>query len=71
MGVAEVGGFAAVVVAPPVPEPGFSDPQAGAKLVQDDAGLFGEFAASCLGGGLAVLGDQGAVEVVLERGEER
>jgi len=47
-GAAEVGGFAAVVITSPVPEAGFPYPQAGTELVEDDPGLFGEFAACCL-----------------------
>jgi len=46
-GVAEVGRFATVVVAP-VAEPGLAHPQARAELVQDDPGFLGEFAAGRL-----------------------
>jgi len=45
---AGVGGLAAVVITSPVPEAGFPYPQAGAELVEDDPGLFSEFAACCL-----------------------
>ena len=43
VGVSKLGDLAPVLLAPAVPESGVADPQAGADLVERDAGLFGEF----------------------------